>query len=58
MSNPIVCKYHPGKPANKICWQCKLGLCKYCGHEGPEKKYYYCEDCQPEPPKRGVMQVL
>lgn len=43
MLNPRICKYHPVKPANKICWTCKRGLCKWCGkHNG---KNYFCDEC-------------
>lgn len=49
------CKYHNLKPAKKICWNCKEGLCGNCGHIDINKQYYYCDECKPEMSRRGVI---
>jgi hypothetical protein len=47
MRNILTCVKHPTKPANKMCWGCKKGFCKYCElfYDG---EHYYCDECKPQ----------
>jgi len=59
MTFPLRCKNHPNRPANKMCRECKLGLCKYCNATSltdfrGEHLGYVCEDCKPINNQRGI----
>lgn len=55
---PLVCWKHPYKPANKMCFQCKKGFCKYCELEYVENRGYVCDECKLEVPKPKVAKIL
>ncbi len=54
----LACCLHPNKPANKMCFQCKRGFCKYDNLNYIEDRGFICSECEKFEPKPRATKIL